>query len=51
LQAKGITVLMTLIQPQPLYMLRTLHVIPDLIPENHTFETFEECTVFLKKIL
>jgi len=48
LQAKGITVLMTLVQPQPLYMLQRLHVIPDLIPEEHTFETFEECTAFLK---
>jgi len=51
LQEKGITVLMTLIQPQPLYMLQRLHVIPDLIPEKHTFETFEECTAFLKKIM
>jgi SulP family sulfate permease len=51
LQAKGITVLMTLIQPQPLYMLQTLHVIPDLIPEKHTFETFEECMFFLKKTI
>jgi SulP family sulfate permease len=49
LQAKGITVLMTLIQPQPLYMLQTLHVIPDLIPKELTFETFEECMVFLKQ--
>jgi len=48
LQAKGITVLMTLVQPQPLYMLQRLHVIPDLIPEEHTFKTFEECTAFLK---
>jgi len=48
LQAKGITVLMTIIQPQPLYMLQTLHVIPDLVPEELTFKTFEECTVFLK---
>jgi SulP family sulfate permease len=48
LQAKGITVLMTIIQPQPLYMLKTLHVLPELIPEAHTFKTFEECTAFLK---
>jgi SulP family sulfate permease len=48
LQAKGITVLMTIIQPQPLYMLKTLYVIPDLVPEHLTFKTFEECTRFLK---
>jgi SulP family sulfate permease len=48
LQAKGITVIMTIIQPQPLHMLQTLHVIPDLVPEELTFKTFEECTQYLK---
>ena len=47
LQARGITVLMTIIQPQPMYMLKTLHVIPAVIPEEHTFKTFEDCTAFL----
>ena len=47
LQARGILVLMTIIQPQPMYMLKTLHVIPAVIPEEHTFKTFEECTEFL----
>ncbi|MCR4964206.1 MAG: SulP family inorganic anion transporter [Bacteroidales bacterium] len=49
LQARGVLVLMTIIQPQPMYMLKTLDVIPDLIPEENTFKTFEECTEFLKK--
>ncbi len=49
LQARGILVLMTIIQPQPMYMLKTLHVIPDVIPEEHTFKTFEDCTEFLSK--
>ena len=47
LQARGIMVLMTIIQPQPMYMLRTLNVIPSVVPEEHTFKTFEECTEFL----
>ncbi len=47
LQARGVTVLMTIIQPQPMYMLKTLDVIPALIPEDHTFKTFEDCTQFL----
>lgn len=47
LQARGITVLMTIIQPQPMYMLRTLNVIPAVVPEEHTFKTFEDCTAFL----
>ena len=50
LQARGITVLMTIIQPQPMYMLRTLNVIPSVVPEEHTFKTFEDCTVFLSKM-
>lgn len=49
LQAKGITVLMTIIQPQPLYMLQSMNVIPDLIPENNTFKTFEECAQYLQE--
>jgi len=50
LHEKGITVLMTIIQPQPMYMLQKMNVIPDIIPEDKTFKTFEECTVYLKSI-
>ena len=46
---KGITVLMTIIQPQPMYMLTTMRVIPELVPEEHTFKTFEDCTDFLRE--
>jgi SulP family sulfate permease len=46
-QAKGILVLMTIIQPQPLYMLKGSQVIPALVPEENTFATFEDCTAFL----
>lgn len=48
LQEQGITVLMTIIQPQPLYMLTTMNVIPAIVPEDHTFKTFEECTEYLR---
>ena len=48
LQERGVLVLMTIIQPQPMYMLKTMNVIPALVPEEHTFTTFEECTAFLK---
>ena len=51
LQAKGTEVLMTIIQPQPLYMLRTMDVIPALIPECHTFKSFKACTKYLRKKL
>jgi SulP family sulfate permease len=50
IQSHGTMVLMTIIQPQPMYMLKTMDVIPDLVPEEHTFKTFEDCTEFLKKI-
>ena len=49
LQARGILVLMTIIQPQPMYMLKTLHVIPAVVPEEHTFKTFESCVSFLNE--
>ena len=51
LQARGVQVLMTIIQPQPMYMLTTHKVIPAVVPEDHTFKTFEECTEYLKKQL
>ncbi len=51
LQAKGVLVVMTIIQPQPFYMLKKMRVIPELVPEQHTFKTFEECTTFLKEYL
>jgi len=48
LQERGVEVLMTIIQPQPMYMLKTMDVIPELVPEDHTFATFEECTAYLR---
>ena len=51
LQARGTQVLMTIIQPQPMYMLTTHKVIPGVVPEDHTFKTFEECTEYLRNQL
>ena len=50
IQSHGAMVLMTIIQPQPMYMLKTMDVIPDLVPEEHTFKTFEDCTSFLRSL-
>ncbi|NLJ82241.1 MAG: SulP family inorganic anion transporter, partial [Bacteroidales bacterium] len=50
LQANGITVLMTIIQPQPMYMLRNMDIIPGVIHEDKIFKTFEDCIVYLKSI-
>lgn len=48
LKQNNVLVLMTIIQPQPLYMMENVKLIPGLIPREHTFKTFEECSDFLK---
>lgn len=50
LQAQGVKVLMTIIQPQPRYMLENHRIIPMLIPQENTFETFEDCTNYLNTL-
>ncbi len=50
LQDSGRLVLMTIIRPQPMYLLKKMNIIPDLVPEGNTFATFEDCTEFLKKL-
>ncbi len=49
LQAQGIEVLMTIIQPQADAILHKTHIIPTLISEEQTFKTFEDCIDYLKK--
>ena len=51
LQSRGTQVLMTIIQPQPMYMLTKMNLIPEVIPEDHTFKTFEDCTEYLRNQL
>lgn len=48
IQSHGTQVLMTIIQPQPMYMLTTHKVIPEVIPQDHIFKTFEDCTDYLR---
>ena len=50
LQAKGIEVLMTIIQPQPSYIMHKMHLIPMVVPEEKTFKTFEACIEYLKTV-
>ena len=49
LQARGVQVLMTIIQPQPMYMLTKMKLIPEVVPEEHTFKTFEDCTAYIRQ--
>ena len=50
LKQRGVMVLMTIIQPQARTMLERLHVIPELVAQEQTFPTFEECTDYLKTL-
>lgn len=49
MQAKGIEVLMTIIQPQPDAIMHKTHIIPTLVPRKHTFKTFHECILYIKE--
>lgn len=51
LQEKGKTVLMTIIQPQPAYLLHKMNFLPNVVAEENTFTTFEDCTEYLKATL
>ena len=51
LRDRGTQVLMTIVQPQPKYMLNSTGVIPELVPEGCVFKTFEDCTDYLRKTL
>lgn len=45
---KKITVLLSMPQPQPAYMMRNNFMIPDLVSEDHVFSTFQGCAERLK---
>jgi SulP family sulfate permease len=48
LTRRGVAVLLTGIDSQPYDMLRTIDVIPDLLPEEQVFENFEDSIAWLK---
>ncbi len=50
MQAQGIEVLMTIIQPQPNYIMHSTSLIPNVISEDKTFKTFEDCIEYLKTV-
>lgn len=49
LQDMGKEVLMTIIQPQPNLIMHKMHIIPTLVAEEQTFETFEKCIEYIKE--
>jgi len=51
LQNKGVVVMLTGVQPQPIDMLKKIDIIPALVPEMHVFTTFKDCKTWLKSNL
>ncbi len=49
LKQKNIEILFVGIQKQPKYLMRTIGIIGKLIPEEHVFENFENCKIFVKE--
>jgi SulP family sulfate permease len=48
LNKKDIKVLFVNLLDQPKYMMERIDIIPDLIPKEHIFKTFDECTQWIK---
>lgn len=45
----GKKVLLVNVLTQPKYMLERIDLVPDLIPKEHIFKTFKDCTSWIKK--
>ena len=43
LQNNNVIVLLTGLKPQPLDMLKIIDIIPDLVPDSHVFDRFDQC--------
>lgn len=48
LRKKNVTVLFVGLLRQPRYMMERIDIIPDLIPPEHIFESFKDCTTWIK---
>lgn len=48
MQKMGIIVVLTMIQPQPLYLLKKNRMVPNILPEKYLFESIEDCSEWLK---
>lgn len=51
LTQQGVLVVLTGVHLQPYDMLRTIDIVPDLLPEEQVFETFEESIPWIKQRL
>jgi SulP family sulfate permease len=48
LRKDGINVLLVDVLPQPLYLLESVDLIPNLIPREHIFKNFKDCLGWIK---
>ena len=51
LEQKDVHTLIVDIQRQPLYLMKSIDIIPDLVPEEHIFEDFRDCTNWILRNL
>lgn len=49
LEKNDIHVLIVDVQVQPLYLMKSIDIVPDLIPEEHIFDSFHDCTSWILK--
>jgi len=49
LKTKNVEVLFVNLLQQPRYMMERIDIIPDFIPKNHIFKSFDECTKWIQK--
>ncbi len=49
LQKKNVVPLFVDIQDQPRYMMSRIDIIPDLVPEEHIFESFRDCVAWVRQ--
>ena len=51
LQLRGVNVYIVGVQKQPLYMMERIDIIPDLVPKEYIFKTFDECMDHLQALV
>ena len=49
LKTKNVEVLFVNLLEQPRYMMERIDIIPDFIPEEHIFKSFDKCTNWIKQ--
>ncbi|MDN3644378.1 SulP family inorganic anion transporter [Lutimonas halocynthiae] len=49
LEKNDIHILLVDVQKQPLYLMKSIDIIPDLVSDDRIFDSFEECTKWISK--